>query len=324
MDISNALDLCCDQAIATRAANTARSYKNGLNVFAQFLEARKIPLNASLETIQMDHFIRFPAWLAGKGYSKKTTGVYIASAKFFLNWLVINGTIRPDYSDTLRYEMAVKQIHQKREFRLPRTPDKGAVESILEVLKNWDIPDEKRLKLIAMRNLAVLWFLISSGCRNNEVVSLNVKDIDLPGRKALVVGKGNKERKVFFSAQAESAIEQYWAERGHREKTQPAFSRHDKGAGKKIQRLTTRSVQNIVDDVVMLAGLDKGSFTPHYFRHAFAITMLRHTHDLALVQDLLGHASPASTRIYAKIYPDELEKAHKEVWDSTIDEDNAG
>jgi site-specific recombinase XerD len=43
--------------------------------------------------------------------------------------------------------------------------------------------------------------------------------------------------------------------------------------------------------------------------------MLRETHDLALVQDLLGHASPASTRIYAKIYPDDLEKAHKQVWE---------
>jgi site-specific recombinase XerC len=144
MDISNALDLCCDQAIATRAANTARSYKNGLNVFAQFLEAKKVPLNASLETIQMDHFIRFPAWLAGQGYSKKTTGVYISSAKFFLNWLVINGTIRPDYTDTLRYEMAVKQIHQKREFRLPRTPDKGAVREYPGGSQKLAIPDEKR------------------------------------------------------------------------------------------------------------------------------------------------------------------------------------
>jgi integrase/recombinase XerC len=319
--IASALDLCNDQALATRSANTARSYKNGLNVFAQYLESKKVQLTEDVNAITMDHFIRFPAWLAGQGYSKKTTGVYIASAKFFLNWLVINGTIRPDYSDTLRYEMAVKQIHQKQESRLPRTPDKGALESILAVLQNWRIPEEKRDKRISMRNLALIWFLISSGCRNNEAVSLNVKDIDLPGQKALVVGKGNKERRVFFSEKAAEAIDQYWTVRGHREKTHPAFSRHDKGVGKKIQRITTRSVQNIVDEVVVQAGLDKGSFTPHYFRHAFAIKMLRHTHDLALVQDLLGHASPASTRIYAKIYPDELERTHKEVWGRSEDLD---
>jgi integrase/recombinase XerC len=314
LSISNALDLSNDQAIATRSANTARSYRNGLNIFAQYLESKKVSLTGSVDDIRMDHFIRFPAWLAGQGYSKKTTGVYISSAKFFLDWLVINGTLRPDYSETLRYEMAVKQIHQKRESRLPRTPDKGALESILVVLAKWQIPDQKREKLISMRNLALLWLLISSGCRNNEVVRLNVKDIDLQGKKALVTGKGNKERRVFFNSEAARTIDQYWAERKNREKTSPAFIRHDKGSGKKIQRLTTRSVQNIVDDVVVRAGLDKGSFTPHYFRHAFAIKMLRHTHDLALVQDLLGHASPASTRIYAKIYPDELEKAHQEVW----------
>lgn len=314
LSISNALDFCNDQAVSTRSVNTARSYRNGLNVFAQYLESRKISLTEDVETVTMDHFIRFPAWLAGQGYSKRTSGVYLASAKFFLNWLVINGTIRPDYSETLRYEMAVKQIHQKRESRLPRTPDKGALESILEVLDNWQLPENKRERLISMRNYALIWFLISSGCRNNEVVSLDVRDIDLPGQKALVMGKGSKERRVFFNSDAANALDKYWTERGRREKTHPAFARHDKGAGKRILRLTTRSVQNIVDDIVIEAGLDKGSFTPHYFRHAFAITMLRHTHDLALVQDLLGHASPASTRIYAKIYPEELERAHKEVW----------
>jgi integrase/recombinase XerC len=315
MDIATALDRCSDDAATTRAINTARSYRNGLNVFAQFLESKKIPLNSALDVLSMDYFIRFPGWLAGQGYTKRTIGVYIASAKFFLDWLVINGTMRPDYNESLRYDMAVKQVNKRREFRLPRTPDKGALEKILGVLNNWEIPDDKREKLIAMRNYAITWFLVSSGCRNSELVGLNVKDIDLLGRKAVVIGKGNKERKVFFNSSAAEAIDRYWAERGAREKTLPAFSRHDKGAGKRVLRITTRSVQNIVDDIASMAGLEKGSFTPHYFRHAFAITMLRETHDLAMVQDLLGHASPASTRVYAKIYPDDLEKAHREVWE---------
>lgn len=316
MDIATALDLCSDEAASTRAVNTARSYRSGLNIFAQFLESKKRSLNSDLDTLSIEYFIRFPSWLAGQGYSKKTMGVYISSAKFLLDWLVINGTIRPDYSDTLRLEMAIKQVNQRREFRLPRTPEKGAVEKIVAVLANWPRPEDKRELIIAMRNQAIVWFLISSGCRNNELVSLNVKDIDLLGCKAVVFGKGNKERKVFFNQITSDLIDRYWTERGKREKTLPAFSRHDKGAGKRLLRITTRSIQNIVDDVASMAGLEKGSFTPHYFRHAFAITMLRETHDLALVQDLLGHASPASTRIYAKIYPDDLERAHKEVWEN--------
>jgi integrase/recombinase XerC len=319
MNIAEAFDLCNDTAIATRSVNTARAYKNGLNVFAQFLESQKITMTESVEIINMEYFIRFPAWLAHQGYSKKTMGVYLASAKFFLDLLVINGTLRPDYAESLRYDMAVKQINKKRESRLPRTPEKGAVEKIINVVENLIVPDEKREKLIALRNIALIWFLITTGCRNNEVVKLNVKDIDLSGRKTLVIGKGNKERRVFFNNTVAVALDRYWNERGERAKTDPAFARHDKGAGKKISRLTTRSVQNIVDEFVMKAGLDKGSFTPHYFRHAFAITMLKETHDLALVQDLLGHSSPASTRVYAKIYPDELERAHRDVWEKEDD-----
>lgn len=315
MKIIEAFDFCNDAAISTRAANTARSYKNALNVFSQFIEAQHIDLTSPIDHIQMEQFIRFPSWLALQGYSKKTTGVYIAGAKFLLDWLVINGNLTPDYNETLRYEMAVKQINRKRESRLPRTPDKGALEIIIESIRKSAIPNEGQDRNRVLRNIAIVWFLITTGCRNNEAVKLRVKDIDLPGRKALVIGKGNKERRVFFNQEAAEAIERYWSNRGYREKTNPVFARHDKKVGRKVRPLSTRSMQNIVDEVVVSAGLDKGSFTPHYFRHAFAIKMLRQTHDLALVQDLLGHSSPASTRVYAKIYPDELEKAHREVWE---------
>ena len=319
MDITEAFDLCGDAAIATRAANTARSYKNALNIFAQFLESQKMPLTNPVDDLTMEFFIRFPAWLALQGYSKKTIGVYIAGAKFFLNWIVINGTIQPSYSESLRYDMAVQQINRKRESRLPRTPEKGAIDKIINTIQLIEIPNGNPDKIITLRNVAIIWFLISTGCRNNEIAKLRIKDLDLSGRKALVVGKGNKERRVFFNAQTADAIEKYWKERGHTEKSLPVFARHDKGAGKRMKNLTTRSIQNIVDEMITSAGLEKGSFTPHYFRHAFAIKMLQKTHDLALVQDLLGHATPASTRVYAKIYPDELEKAHREVWDEEKD-----
>ena len=64
--------------------------------------------------------------------------------------------------------------------------------------------------------------------------------------------------------------------------------------------------------VMEIAGIDK--FTPHYFRHAFAIRMLSETGNLALVQDLLGHADPAATRVYAKIYPEDLRDAHHKIF----------
>jgi site-specific recombinase XerD len=319
MNLTEALAQCSDSAIATRSANTARAYRNALKVFTEFLATQNIQLASSPETITMEHFIKFPAWLAHNQYSKKTIGVYLSGAKFFLDWLVINGTIKPDYHETLRYEKAVEQISRKRESRLPRIPEKGAVERIAAVLDQLNLPTPRR-----ERNIALILFLMTTGCRNNEVVQLKVKDIDLVGLKALVVGKGNKERRVFFNSATAEALDRYWSARGFREKTQPAFARHDKGTGRKAQQLTTASVRNIVDEITALAGLDEGTFTPHYFRHAFAIKMLQQTHDLALVQDLLGHATPSATRIYAKIYPDELEKAHRGVWEESATEAEKG
>ena len=310
MIVSEAMILSYESAISTRSFNTARTYRFALNAFMEFLVSQGVSETSPIEILNMEQFIRFPAWLAINKYSKKTINVYIAGAKYFLNWLVINGTISPNYSETLRYEMAVKQVNRKRESRLPRTPEKGAVEKIIDAVKSLNEPTPRK-----ERNIAIILLLVTTGCRNNEVVQLRIKDIDLTGHKALVVGKGNKERRVFFNSEAAEALDKYWTVRGFREKNHPAFARHDKGTGKKIQKLTTTSVRNIVDEVTAVAGLDKGTFTPHYFRHAFAIKMLQETHDLALVQDLLGHSSPASTRVYAKIYPDDLEKAHQDVWE---------
>ena len=87
---------------------------------------------------------------------------------------------------------------------------------------------------------------------------------------------------------------------------------HDTGIGKKISHLTTASIRDIVNEVKMASGIE--NFSPHYFRHAFAIKALRETGNLALVQDFLGHASPSATRVYAKIYPDDLAAAHQKIF----------
>ena len=89
---------------------------------------------------------------------------------------------------------------------------------------------------------------------------------------------------------------------------------HGKRAGKKHKFITTRTVWNVVDDARRAAGLEAGKFWPHAMRHNYAKTMLKATNNLALVQDLLGHASPVTTRKYTKIEPEELRDAHHKVF----------
>ena len=130
-------------------------------------------------------------------------------------------------------------------------------------------------------------------------------------------GKGGKERYVFFTRQTSDALQGYWSARGFSGKKDPAFSRHDKGSSLKTgsakNHLSTATIRNVVKGCAVLAGLDH--FTPHWFRHAFAIKMLKDTGNLAMVQDLLGHASPTTTRIYAQVSEQTKQKLHRQVFD---------
>ena len=292
------------------AQTTAKTYCASLNRFALYLTREyDIQTTHPLERLDIEPFIAYPAWLSRQSYSKGTMRVHISAAKFFLDWLVINGYIKLSYAETLRFNKAVEQTGKRRESKLPRTPRSGDVEKMLETV--YTINEEAPRK---ERNIALLEFLASSGCRNNEAVTLKVRDIDLIEHSAVVTGKGDKQRKVYFGTDAARALREYWTARGNADPASPVFSRHDRGAGKKIKPITTETVRDIVEGVMAVAGIDPGTFSPHRFRHGFAITMLQETSDLALVQDLLGHSSPVSTRVYAKIYPETMRKAHKKVF----------
>ena len=310
MNIQQAIDKCVLMAHTDRSPNTAKAYKNGIDKFGESLERKGLTTADNVGTITLEQFIEFPAWLSSNKYSKQTLRVYTSGAKFFLEWLVIGGYIEPpDYKQSLRYQMAYRTVVRKHDSRFIRFPQRGEAEKMLAAV----LVMEKKAPMLE-RDIAIIHFLYYTGCRNNEVAQLDITDIDMNDLSAVVVGKGNKERRVYFSQDVADKLRRYWELRGHSNPQEPVFCRHDRGVGKKIKRLTTTSIRNIVDDVCMVAGIDKGQFTPHYFRHAFAIKMLRETKNLSLLQDLLGHASPASTRVYAKIYPDDLKKAHQEAF----------
>lgn len=307
MEIKIAVSHCIDDL--GLAKTTRATYSFGLNCFAQYLAEQGIDSNSPVETITMDHFVYFFPWL-NQRFSKLTTGVYGAASKAFMDWLVIGKYIEPSYYDTLRYKKSAERAHKRHEDRLPRSPQKDDVARMQNAvrLRAQESPRKER-------DIALIEFLATTGCRVSEAVSLNIKDIDLLTRSVVVLGKGSKERRVFFSQVAEDALIAYWTERKSSLPADPIFGRHDKGAGSKIiKRITTTTARTIVHDVAGEAGIDPSKFTPHYFRHAFATHVLSETHDLALVQDLLGHSDPKSTRVYAKIQSEDLQKAHREIF----------
>lgn len=142
---------------------------------------------------------------------------------------------------------------------------------------------------------ALVEFLVSSGCRVSEVAGLRVDDIDWRDRKCKVIGKGNKERTVYFSVRAKLMLQLYIAERRGGEALF-ASSRAP------YEPLTDRSIEKMISKLGKRIGMERPLY-PHLMRHTFASHALNCGMELTIIQHLLGHSDPKTTLIYAEIDP---------------------
>jgi site-specific recombinase XerD len=175
-------------------------------------------------------------------------------------------------------------------------------------------PTERRgaRRLETLRDRALLLVLFCTGMRRDEVSRLNRLDVqDGASDRALITGKGGKERVVFFDPQTQAALRAYLEAR--HDSLAPLFLRHDNhrgrsaGHGGERWRLGPQSIWKIVKGYAKAVGVPA---TTHHFRHAKASTLLNRGAHLAEVQDILGHASPETTkRIYAHYQVEHLREA---------------
>ncbi|NTV15481.1 MAG: tyrosine recombinase XerC, partial [Desulfobulbaceae bacterium] len=165
----------------------------------------------------------------------------------------------------------------------------------------------------ALRDRAILEMLYSTGVRVAELVGLDLAQLDLVEEVVRVSGKGNKERLVPVGVPALEAIRAYLPQRGQllanrgrqeRREEMTALFLNNRG-----RRLTARSVERLVSDYAMRAGI-VNRVTPHALRHSFATHLLEMGADLRVVQELLGHASLATTQRYTHLNMDHLTKVY--------------
>jgi site-specific recombinase XerD len=158
-----------------------------------------------------------------------------------------------------------------------------------------------------MRDRAILELLFSTGLRLSELCSLN-QDLDLSKDEFSIRGKGEKIRVVFLSEDAKSAIKEYLKNRKDMEEAMFIdVSKNNTGGAR---RLTPRSIERIVKDCAIKAGISK-KVTPHVLRHSFATDLLSNGADIRSVQMMLGHANIATTQIYTHITDKQLREVHK-------------
>lgn len=170
------------------------------------------------------------------------------------------------------------------------------MEQSAALLKAVDGPNEKR-------DYAILMLFLNCGIRRSELVGLNIADVYED--RIRVIGKGNKERFVYFGTPCRKAIDAYLSERNKKVLTDNRALFGSRNGN----RISVTAVHRLVDKALLQAGLDPSQFSAHKLRHTAATMMLSGGVDVKTVQEVLGHENLNTTQIYTHIENTELKLA---------------
>ena len=160
------------------------------------------------------------------------------------------------------------------------------------------------------RDFAIITLFLNCGMRLSELVGINISDIKFDDMKLTVIGKGNKERTIYLNKSCIDAINAYL-------KVRPTNPKKDsKNSDKALflssyrQRISKRTVENVVDRELLNAGLDTTKYSTHKLRHTAATLMYKYGQvDIRALQELLGHESISTTEIYTHVDNDQVRSA---------------
>jgi site-specific recombinase XerD len=295
------------RALAGQSPQTRRTYASALRRFFEFLGERGVaPEVVPPTALALSLLEEYALWLVARyGRERRPTlATYLAALRAFWRFLDRRGWVAPAASYQ-RVGDRLGELLGPGRYRTPRIDQR--VPLLVTYADALPEPPDPAARLALLRDRALLHVLFSSGMRREEVVRLDRHDLDDGHRgEAVIRGKGDKERVVFLSAEALAAVRAYL--RARADAYVPLFLRHDRargapGPGGQRWRLSAQSVWGIVRHYAARAGVRA---TPHAFRHTKATVLLNRGAKLSEVQDLLGHASPETTkRIYAH-----YERAH--------------
>lgn len=292
-----------------QSVRTEATYRSGLRLFADWLQhykkggyTRKDPWPLSPAGLSTDVVLDFRNWLLSNR-SRATVTTYMAAISGYLNYLDGHDRLPEAVQlGKLQRQMARRQVERNQaESVIDLDVARQEIPKIIEYYDSLPLPpenDQYNRRLTLLRDRAIVKTLYSTAARISEVVSLNRANVN-HGRSeyAMVIGKGNKGRTLFFRSYAREAIVAYLAERTD---SNPAlFVSHSRNS--ENARLTITSVHNVVKRAVKALGLHE-SLSAHDFRHFRATYLLRQGMPLEVVQEFLGHADITTTRnIYAPV-----------------------
>jgi site-specific recombinase XerD len=321
--VREGLQIYLDEIGHSRSPLTHRAYSQAAARFLEILTERgAAPSTRPIAELSTDWIAWFLEEL--RDYAIATEQLYLTALAGFYehaaaeNWAEVSLP-------------ALKRLRQRRArreaTRLPPFPHDEILKVLDYAAQQAQAPSESMQEnLRHLRDRALLFVLADTGLRVSEACSLTRGHLNWSEAQAVVLGKGQREAVVRFSARSLRYLRSYLDARAELDGSQgrpltslPLFARHDRGAGKRVLPLSTRSVEKIVEQQVVatLGPSARGTITPHTFRHYFVTTVLRGSGgNIRLAQELARHRSIGTTERYTHLSDDELDLGYHDIFNS--------
>jgi integrase/recombinase XerD len=271
------------------AENTVLAYHRDLRRFYSWLAGRRVP------QLTIQDLADYAGWLHTHKLAPASIARHLASLRIFFRYLQLEGVLHDNLAELLG--------SQKLWERVPHVLSPGMVQQLLESPQ----PGEPHWR----RDRALLELLYATGCRASEISFLKMADVHLDENYCLCKGKGDKERLVPLGRRAILAVRDYLA------KERDALVLHATVTPKWLfvsrrgLRLRRERIWELFKRYAGRVGI-AADMSPHTLRHSFATHLLAGGADLRQVQEMLGHASIATTQIYTHVDPTRLKAVHKQ------------
>ena len=266
--------------------NTIKNYFRDLIDYFIYLKLNDLSPTKSIEP---KHIRKMLSFLIDKGFSKVSISRKISAIKSYITFLEKFNYSKNNYSELISIP--------KKSKSLPKVMTKKEVS---QLIKHVEMNTKKNL-----RDDALIELLYSTGLRVSEVANLKLKDINLKKSEIKILGKGNKERIVIFNNKSKEKIIRYLKndKRYISIKTEALFQNKFKEA------LSTRSIQRILKKYLNFSGINS-KYSTHTLRHTFATHLLEGGADIKVIQQLMGHSSPETTKIYTHVSSSTLKNVY--------------
>ena len=266
--------------------NTEKNYELDLFKYFEYLDKN----NLNYLTVKYKDVSNFTLFLAKQNYKSTTINRIDSSIRSFYNYLELEEKINGN------------PFKAASNLKVPkRLPNYFKYDEYLTMISVIDKDDYE------YRNRLILEMLFATGLRVSELSNIKIKDIDFSEGEIKIMGKGSKERFVFYNKECAIVLDSYLKECRSKllngKDSEYLFINH---LGNK---LTDRGIRLIIDKIVKKSCI-KSKVSPHTFRHTFATHMLSNGCPLKSVQELLGHASLSSTEIYTHITDDYIKSEY--------------